>query len=982
MRKTYPYLQDSYYEDANSQRQRRNFLATIDNFVNQKQYVKITLLNWEEEPIKEIAGELTSGTISKDGSSSVRRTCQIGVTVSRGEYTVEDTELDFSINKKMFVEIGIKNYSDQYKDYPILWFPQGVFFISSFAVTSSSSSNINISLTLKDKMCGLNGEVGGTFQSTTILDSVYTQTPSGEATTKKVLIYDLITELVNHFGGENLNNILIEDVSLRIKRIMKWTGDVPLYMTQQNAATEGYNWMCYAGWGNIPEDMQEQYTWNQYNNGDDVGYIYDDFYYTSELSMNAGETVTAALDKIVQYLGNYEYFYDEFGVFHFREIKNYLNTTQATILLNDMNANDYLVDVATDKDIYTFSDNANLVSISANPRYENIKNDYIIHGLRKMTSSDISYDVFYHLAIDNKPQPLGQDGGENYYNTYYDLLLYKDEDTKLIQAVFPVSTSKLPEVGNFNIVYRIPDTSNEELEGAKKDYQQQIEDITNNILPELHTKLTGLNNQLTELNAKIASYTLVTDKTQEQIKNLTGYKEDLQKQLDSNRLQYNADIIELTRKQSDLETYRQRKTVLDLQLKIDPTNQSDREELDVVKARIKVLEDDIKNLEPNILSLKSQIDTDKNLIEDYNKRIEECQKSIAEAGTIPEYVDLIKQRMELKENIKKTQQTISRNELEINNLDNKIDQANDKIKENNNNYVNTSGYSFVYWDNDVYKPLQIIKYYPTKVSSESSGYRVRDWRTEIYLQGLLAKNNGTDAGMYYHNLKLNYTQAATDVSWIGDVFRYVQKNRVDTDYYFQELEAFWPQIYNLETQKFYGEEEKSQLWSTSLAEGNYYLDFIEPQTSKLGEFSIQNIGRRMDVVNDEDVNCLFQPAIPNVIFLNSDDEDNFSQQKDECIEKGESWTQVNGDIYWALATGGYKKAAYDQIKYELYLHTNYQKTLSLTALPVYYLEPNSRITINDKSTNTYGSFVLNSVSIPLGTGNVMSGSCSECFERF
>ena len=55
MRKDYAYLQDSYYEDANSQRQRRNFLSTIDSFVNQKLYVKITLLNWEEEPIKEIS---------------------------------------------------------------------------------------------------------------------------------------------------------------------------------------------------------------------------------------------------------------------------------------------------------------------------------------------------------------------------------------------------------------------------------------------------------------------------------------------------------------------------------------------------------------------------------------------------------------------------------------------------------------------------------------------------------------------------------------------------------------------------------------------------------------------------------------------------------------------------------------------------------------------------------------------------------------
>ena len=102
MRKKYPYLQDSYYEDINNAKQRRNFLATIDDFVNQKQYIRITLLNWEEEPLKEIQGELTSGSISKDGSSSVRRTCQFSATVNGGEYAVEDGQMDFAINKKIF----------------------------------------------------------------------------------------------------------------------------------------------------------------------------------------------------------------------------------------------------------------------------------------------------------------------------------------------------------------------------------------------------------------------------------------------------------------------------------------------------------------------------------------------------------------------------------------------------------------------------------------------------------------------------------------------------------------------------------------------------------------------------------------------------------------------------------------------------------------------------------------------------------------
>ena len=978
MRKDYPYLQDNYYEDVNSQRQRRNFLATIDSFVNQKLYVKITLLNWEEEPIKEIAGELTSGTISKDGSSSVRRTCQLSATVSRGEYDVEDVDLDFSINKKMFVEIGVKNYSNLYKEYPILWFPQGVFFISSFAITSNATSSINISLTLKDKMCGLNGEVGGTFQSTVILDEMQTQSPTGETIYEKVLIYDLIQELVNHWGGENLNNIVIEDVPLRIKRVMKWTGDVPLYMRQSGEAG-GLQWQCYPQ-GSIPKD-EENLDWIQYNNGEDVGYVYDDFYYTSELSANAGETVTSVLDKIVQYLGNYEYFYDEFGVFHFREIKNYLNTTQATNLLDDMAENNYLVDIATSKDVYTFSDNSNLVSISANPQYNNIKNDYVIHGLRKMTSSDISYDVFYHLAIDNKPQPLGQRNSQNYYNTYYDLLLYTDELTDLTQAAFPLYVEKLPRPGNFNVVYRVQDTTQGDLEDSIGDYQDQQLNAQEKI-KELKAKLDELNARLQELESLIDQYTLVSDTAQEEIDRLTKENDEIKIVLNENTTTYTEQVKKLNTMKSSLIDYKNQRRDLESKIEADQDNQDLKDQLNSVIARIVVLEDDIDSLQSNTDNLKNTIDTQRAEIEKNEKMIAEWEEKLntvnVEGGSIEEYVALIRERSDVKEQIQTTEQEIARNEQTINDLDLRIEQAEEEIKDAEENIDATAGYAFYVWDDSDYRKLPVVKYYP----SNGDGYTVLDWRTEIYLQGMLAKNNGTDAGMYYHNLELDYTQASNDKNWIAGILRYGRKNRIDTDYYFQELEAFWPQMYNLETQKFYGQEKENELSTTSLADGVYYLDFIEPQTSGLGEFSIQNIGRRMDVVNDEDINCLFQPLIPDVIFLNRDDEENFDKLKAECQDKGEEWTQVTSDVYYALATGGWRNAAFDQIKYELYLHTNYQKTLSVTALPAYYLEPNSRVTINDKSTNTYGSFVLKSLSIPLGPGNVMSGSCAECFERF
>jgi hypothetical protein len=58
--------------------------------------------------------------MSKDGSSAVRVTCSLTCNVSYGDYNVEDMESDFSIIKKIFLEIGVTNDSDEYLEYPIL----------------------------------------------------------------------------------------------------------------------------------------------------------------------------------------------------------------------------------------------------------------------------------------------------------------------------------------------------------------------------------------------------------------------------------------------------------------------------------------------------------------------------------------------------------------------------------------------------------------------------------------------------------------------------------------------------------------------------------------------------------------------------------------------------------------------------------------------------------------------------------------------
>lgn len=717
MRKFYPYLQDPYLQDLNVESQKRGFLSHIDNFINQRQYIKMTLLDWEENPMKAIEGEISSGSISKDGNSAIRRTCSLTCVVDGNSYNVDNMDMDFTLNRKIFIEIGIKNDSEYYQEYPILWFPQGVFFITSFAMNSSSSSTVNLSLGLKDKMAMLNGDVGGTLPGTVRFDAMDTQTKDGQWVEQKVLVYNIISELVNHYGGEDLNNIVIDDVPLRLRKIMKWVGDTPLYgnFTDIDGGPEQWTFSLSDNGG------------NKYDYGADVGYIYSDFILSEELYSNAGDSVCTILDKIKNILGNYEYFYDEMGIFHFREIKNFLNVTQAEFVLDEMSENDYLVETTNEKALYSFEDSKNITSITITPNYSNIKNEYIIHGIMPGDSKESAANIMYHLVIDEKPEI---DDGISFENIAY----YTDPLDGLNKLTKWLEVDELPVVGNFNLFYKL-----------------------------------------------------------------------------SNELYY--------------------------------------------------------------------------------------------------------------------------------------------------------------WDNTVYK-IAILKDVDGNEQNPEiyDEYIPEDWRTFLYLKGLEAQVNGTDEGIY-----------------------------------FQELAAFWPGEYNLQrdNQGFFGAQSgKSETYLT-LTEGKYFLDFIETST-ELGKYSVSAIGRRSDVISDDKINCLFEPEIPNVIFLNIDNpEDNVSENttinddlginytpaellakaRQEADNNSHPWTQVHEDIYNNLAIGGYKNSAYERIKYELFYHTNYQKTVSLTTLPAFYLEPNIRVVISDKSTNTYGNFMIQNINITFGPGANMSVTLNEIFER-
>lgn len=429
MRENYEYLRDS------------DFLKFFDTQHLKEQYAKITVLDWLENPIQDIQGIVTGGTITIDGNSAIRRTCNLSVFVNEEDYSkVLNVDNLISINKKVRLEIGFKNNTNRYSQYDMIWFPQGIFVVITPSI-SHSTTGTTISLQLKDKMCLLNGECGGTIPASTQFDEYETIDENGNWIIEKPVIYQIITEVVNHFGGEQLGKILISDLDTRVKQVMKWTGNTPVYLINKDGS--------YTMTTNYLEAYGNAYQSFEY--GEDIGFIYTDFIYPNELIGDAGSTVCTILDKIKSLLGNYEYFYDIDGNFHFQEIKNYLNTSHATIELDKLTKDDYIVDMSKGKAVYTFDDSNLITSYSNNPQYNMIKNDFVVWGIRENANGN-EVPIRYHLAIDNKPK-IG--------NTY-ECFFYEDPDDGLTKAKRPIIYRSFDEIqknsGTAGTFYMAEDT--------------------------------------------------------------------------------------------------------------------------------------------------------------------------------------------------------------------------------------------------------------------------------------------------------------------------------------------------------------------------------------------------------------------------------------------------------------------------------------------------------------------------------------------
>jgi len=219
-------------------------------------------------------------------------------------------------------------------------------------------------------------------------------------------------------------------------------------------------------------------------------------------------------------------------------------------------------------------------------------------------------------------------------------------------------------------------------------------------------------------------------------------------------------------------------------------------------------------------------------------------------------------------------------------------------------------------------------------------YTPADWRAELYLQGLTKK-----------------------------------QQQIRPDVYEQELLDLFDSIYNFKEKKF----------KTDLVyhpnDLKYFFDYLEP-ISSLSDCSVDILGTKIYSYQQDKINRLYNVDIPNVILIDTT-MDAVSRQKlvDECEREGQPFANVNSVVYSNIAVGTAGYTAEETSRNLLYQYTNYNEGISIQSIPIYYLDVNSRITVQDRMSGIYGDYIIKSISLPLSAGGTMTITASRALER-
>ena len=969
------------------------FLKQLDSNRNRQVYVRIIALDLNENPLENIFGQVTSGNINIDGSSCVRRTCSLSMIANE----LNINEYLWGLKSKFKCEIGLYNTIDQEKYPEIIWFPQGVFYITSFN-TSQNLTGWTVSITGKDKMCMLNGDLGGNITPISVNFGELTEIDNtGHQNKTKIHLKEIIKQAVHEYGKEPYYNIIIEDLDEAALELLEYRGTEDMYLLydnmtdsvsnmnfnsqewyynkdkssggetgtiqtdeldseefkQQNGGLSGFDHRIELDFSGNNEPVHlytsqsdaiaynENYkTAMRIQTGETVGYRLTDLTYAGDLIGNCGESITSAcLDKIKNMLGDYEYFYDLQGHFVWRRKPTYINISWNNI--EQSNDNERHAESAAYTSAITYSfENSNLITAFTNtPNINDVKNDYSIFGSRKL-SSGTEVPVHIRYAIDKKPTYYKSYSGQVFYSKDH---LWPDGQIPNSEAVVNKDYFRKSYMPDF--LLQDPYSPYDWWEAY--DWAQYWSYLTTGSLDGGGVPTRGMSDYWTE-------YTKLDLNT---LYNTTSW---------SNWENHNLFLYDVKYD--------------NIYINGDGQEVGEGAHLGFTGHNPWIGAPDTYTYSCGhqysyILSMRQQ-----------NTRIYFYKPSIPAEDLTPE----AQERLDEIEGQTETDLLVDWREIIY-------QMAHDYMKHGQ--------------DDDF---LEVIRHnnpisYPTGYTGYEQYYTdmMSFWR-ELY-------NGG---GKQYPEFKVTYAPKSTFEAAPNKFYHFVNKpgyvdgKTANIPLYIQNIYGEWqpspyttPEEYNATPDAFFlptaggtynnmttyytiqesnyitsadiTEEEmptKKHLigWAKAIFEDpsklNFWIDFLDTE-GELSQFSVNRIGNRPLAQNDNNLKAVYYKEVPTTIFMKGTAGE-LAQKRAE--KPGYTFILIKENQEYLFKISTQHQSCKDKLNQELYKHAICQENISITAIPIYYLEPNTRIFVTDKESGINGEYIVSKISYSLAYNGTMN----------
>ena len=141
------------------------------------------------------------------------------------------------------------------------------------------------------------------------------------------------------------------------------------------------------------------------------------------------------------------------------------------------------------------------------------------------------------------------------------------------------------------------------------------------------------------------------------------------------------------------------------------------------------------------------------------------------------------------------------------------------------------------------------------------------------------------------------------------------------------------------------------------------------------QYSIAAIGDRPKVVNDSKITSIYFRNVPQVIFTNGQDYNGLD------IKTGYTYIWLDKSMQDLFSISAQGKSAEEEMN-ELFNNYSYcSESVTITAVPIYHLEPNTLVYIYNEENKINGKYQVNRITIPLNYNGMMSITATKIIEQ-